>query len=184
MDNETKRKLILMGLTCLKKEGEDLPTVFEEMEKEIPTEDEIEKINKGVKTGEIEDDLLKKFWPIAYNGVSKHGLIKYFFYNHNLFLDSLPKDKINPKLIKWCIAYPAKIVGRIASKYVIEIIDGEKTTTDLVSYPGLDVSKDEFNIGTYVAYHRDRIHMVLEGKQHEEAVKFYKEFQNHLKPKD
>ncbi len=181
MDDQTKKKLIMMGLSCLKREGEDLPLLIEGMEKELPNENEVEKIKNGFETGNIEDELVKKFWPLAYEGVSRHGITKYYFYYHNLLLESL---KIDQNLTKWCIAYPAKITKKVDSKYILETIDGGEIETDIASYPGIDSFKDNLEIGTYVALHRDKIHMILQGKDHEEAVRFYKEFRSRLKPKD
>lgn len=159
-----------MAISCLRKEGEERP-IFSP---NVPTREEIEKIKKSLETGDVDENLLKKFFPMAYEGVNKYGFFDYFFLVHNKkigMLERYTKDK----LVEWCTAYPAKIVDRKDSKWVVERPDGNRIIADSEAYPGITIEK-ELKIGDLVILHRDKIHMVLDKDEFETTLEFFNKF--------
>jgi hypothetical protein len=173
LSKEERKKHLMMSLTCLRQRGEKRP-IFS---KNIPTKKELKLIRKGLKNGDIDEKLLKKFFPMAYEGVKKYGFFKYFFLIHNKSIRMLERYTHNKKLVDWCTAYPAKIVGKSGSKWVVERIDGKKIITNSEVYPGIRaIDETKLNIDSNVILHRDKIHMILNKKEYEKAKKFYLEF--------
>ncbi|MFQ6020397.1 MAG: hypothetical protein ACE5J4_00010 [Candidatus Aenigmatarchaeota archaeon] len=168
LTNKEKKQFLMIALSCLRKKGEARP-IFSP---DVPTKDELDSIREGLKNGNIGEDLLKKFFPIAYKGVLKHGIMKYFFLIHNKMIMNLDRyTKTN--LVEWCRAYPSKIIGKKNSKWVVERIDGKKIISDTNIYPGLKLNDKDLRIGSLVILHRGKIHMVLNEKQYKEAVEFF-----------
>ncbi|NIO44013.1 MAG: hypothetical protein GTN36_00450 [Candidatus Aenigmarchaeota archaeon] len=171
MDKENKIRLLKMAISCLRREGETRP-IFSPA---VPTKKEIDIIKNYLKEGEVEEDLLKKFFPMAYQGVSKYGFFEYFFYFHNKTIRMLERYTKDKGLVDWCTAYPAKIVDKFDSKCVAETIDGRVIKTDSEAYPGI-IIENELKTGNWVILHRDKINMFLNEKQFETALRFYNKF--------
>ncbi len=164
-----KIRLLKIGLSCLRRK-EDKRPIFSPTS---PTKKEIENIKNSLEKGNVEEDLLKKFFPMAYDGVNKYGFFKYFFYVHNKLIRSL--ERYQNKLYEWCTAYPAVIVSKINSKYVVETIDKKRLVTDSKVYPGI-IAEKNLKIGDFVVLHRNKIHMKLNEKEFKIAIKFYNKF--------
>lgn len=172
MLKEEKKKLLKMAISCLRKEGETRP-IFSP---NVPTKEEINIIKKSLETGDVNENLLKKFFPMAYEGVSKYGFFEYFFFIHNNKIRKLERY-IQDKLFNWCTAYPSKIVDKIDSKWVVETIDDRRVKTDSEAYPRIrTIDETKLKIGSNVILHRDKIHMILNKKEFETALKFYNKF--------
>jgi len=171
MNKEDKIRLLKMAISCLRREGETRP-IFSP---NVPTNKEIDIIKNSLKTGDVNEDLLKKFFPMAYEGVSKYRFFEYFFYVHNKIIRMLERYTKDKGLVDWCTAYPAKIVDKINSKCIVETVDGRVIKTDSESYPGVIVEK-ELKTGNWVILHRDKIHIILNEKQFKTALKYYNKF--------
>ena len=171
MDEEEKLRFLKMALSCLRQEGEERP-IFSV---NVPTKEELALIRRFLETGNVEETLLKKFFPMAYDGVTKNGFFKYFFLVHNKLIKNLERYKEN-KLVDWCTAYPAKIIGKKDSKWVVETVDNRISITDSMIYPGITI-ENKLKIGDLVVLHRGKIHMILNKTEFETASKFYKKFQ-------
>ena len=159
-----------MAVSCLRKEGDERP-IFS---LRVPTKEEIEIIKNSLESEDVDENLLKKFFPMAYEGVSKYGFFEYFFIIHNKTIGMLERYTKNG-LVEWCLAYPSKIVDKKESKWVVERPDGKRITADSEAYPGIIVEKN-LKIGDLVILHRDKIHIVLDKKEFEKAMEFYNEF--------
>jgi hypothetical protein len=170
MLREDRVKFLKMAVSCLRKDGDERP-IFSP---KVPTAEEIETIKKSLESGDVNEELLKKFFPMAYEGVSEHGFFKYFFLVHNKTIGMLDRYTKNG-LVEWCIAYPAKIVDRKDSKWLVERPDGKRILADSEAYPEIIVERN-LKIGDLVVLHRDKIHIVLDKKEFEKALKFYNEF--------
>jgi len=176
MLKEDRIKFLKMAISCLRKEGETRP-IFSP---NIPTKDEINIIKKSLETGDINEDLLKKFFPMAYEGVSEYGFFEYFFYVHNKTIRMLEKYTKDKGLVDWCTAYPAKIVDKVGSKCIVETVDGRMIKTDSEAYPGITIEK-ELKTGNWIILHRNKIHMVLNEKEFETTLKYYNKFKRNQK---
>jgi hypothetical protein len=170
MNEEDKIRLLKMAISCLRKPGETKP-VFSN---DIPTKEEIDIIKKSLENEKVDEILLKKFFPMAYEGVNKHGFFEYFFFVHNDLIRKLERYT-KDKLFDWCTAYPAKIVDKVDSKYVVETVDGRIIKTDSEAYPGIIVEK-QLKIGDLIILHRDKIHIVLNKENFEIVSKLHKKF--------
>jgi hypothetical protein len=129
-----------------------------------------------LETGDVDESMLRKFFPMAYEGVNEYGFFEYFFLIHNKtigMLDRYTKDR----LVEWCTAYPGKIVDKNDSKWVVERPDGKRIVADSEAYPGIIVEK-RLKIGDFVILHRDKIHMILKKEEYENALKFYSKFRS------
>jgi len=176
MNKKDKIKLLEMAISCLREEGETRP-IFSV---DVPTKEEIDIIKNSLETEDVNESLLKKFFPMAYEGVNKYGFFKYFFYVHNKTIRMLERYIKDKGLVEWCTAYPARVVDKINSKWIVETIDGRIVKTDSEAYPEIKVEKD-FKIGDLVVLHRDKVHMVLNKKEFEIALDFYNKY---LREKD
>jgi hypothetical protein len=170
MLEKDRLRLLKMAISCLRKEGEKRP-IFSP---NVPSREEIEKIKKSLETGYVDENLLKKFFPMAYQGVNKHGFFEYFFLVHNKTIGMLERYTKH-RLVEWCTAYPAKIVDKKNSKWVAERPDGKRIITDSEAYPGITIEKN-LKIGDLVILHRDKIHMVLDKDEFETALEFFNKF--------
>ncbi len=171
MDKEDKIRLLKMAISCLRKEGENR-LIFSS---NVPTNKEIDIIKKFLKKKEVHENLLKRFFPMAYEGVSKYGFFEYFFYVHNKTIRMLERYKTDKGLIDWCTVYPAKIVDKVDSKCVVETVDGRVIKTDSEAYPGIIIEK-KLKTGDLIVLHRDKIHIILNKKEFERALKYYNKF--------
>jgi len=168
-----KKKHLMIAISCLRQKGEKRP-IFSP---NVPTKKELELIKKGLKNGDIDEKLLKKLFPMSYDGVSKYEIFEYFFYFHNKLINKLERYTHDKILVEWCLAYPAKIVDKTNSKWVVRRIDGKKVITNSEAYPGIRVlNENRLKIGDLVILHRDKIHMVLNEKEFEIALKYYNKF--------
>ena len=170
MLKEEKIRLLKMAISCLRKEREERP-IFSP---DIPTKEEIEIIKNSLETEDVDENLLKKFFPMAYEGVSEYGFFEYFFFVHNNKIRNLERYTQN-ELFDWCTAYPARIVDKINSKFIVETVDGRIVKTDSEAYPEIIVEK-ELKIGYLVILHRNKIHMILNEKEFGTALEFYNKF--------
>lgn len=170
MNKEDKIRLLKMAISCLRREGETRP-IFSV---DVPTKEEINIIKNSLKTGEIDESLLKRFFPMAYEGVSKYGFFEYFFYIHNKTVGMLERYTQN-KLVEWCTAFPAKIVDKTNSKCIVETVDGRVIKTNSEAYPEIIIEK-ELKTGDLIVLHRDKLHMVLNEKEFKIASEFYNKF--------
>ena len=170
MLKDDRIKFLKMAVSCLRKEGDERP-IFS---LRVPTKEEIEIIKNSLESEDVDENLLKKFFPMAYEGVSKYGFFEYFFIIHNKTIGMLERYTKNG-LVEWCLAYPSKIVDKKESKWVVERPDGKRITADSEAYPGIIVEKN-LKIGDLVILHRDKIHIVLDKKEFEKAMEFYNEF--------
>ncbi|NIM47437.1 MAG: hypothetical protein GTN40_04765 [Candidatus Aenigmarchaeota archaeon] len=166
-----KKKHLMIAISCLRQEGEKRP-IFSP---DVPTKKELELIKKGLKNGNIDEELLKKLFPMSYNGVTKYGFFEYFFYVHNKLINKLERYTHDKRLVEWCLAYPAKIVSKTNSKWVVKRIDDKKITTDSEAYPGI-IIENELKIGDLIILHRNKIHMILSEKEFETALKYYNKY--------
>jgi hydrogenase maturation factor len=170
MIKEDRIKFLKMAVSCLRQEGDERP-IFSP---KVPTKEEIDTIKKSVEAGDIDENLLKKFFPMAYEGVSKYGFFEYFFLVHNKTIGMLERYTKNG-LVEWCLAYPSRIVDKKDSKWVVERSDGKRVLSDSEAYPGITVERN-LKIGDLVVLHRGKIHMILDREEFEKALKFYNEF--------
>jgi len=170
MNKDDRIKLLKMAVSCLRKDGETRP-IFSV---NVPTKEEVEIIKRSLETGEVDENLLKRFFPMAHKGVKKHGFFKYFLYVHNSLIRKLERYSKN-ELFEWCTAYPAQIVDKVDSKYVVETIDGKVIKTDSEAYPEILIER-KLKIGDFVILHRDKIHMVLNKEEFKIASDFYNKF--------
>lgn len=159
-----------MALTCLRKLGETRP-IFSP---DIPTHEELEKIKCGLKDGDIEETLLKKFFPMAYEGVLKNDVLEYHLKVHNKILMDLDRYT-KTGLVEWCKAYPGTIIERKDKGWLVERVDGKRLIMDSEVYPGIKAVEDEMlEKGSRVVIHRDKIHLVLNEEEYKEAVELFK----------
>ncbi|MFH0929407.1 MAG: hypothetical protein V1818_03570 [Candidatus Aenigmatarchaeota archaeon] len=170
MDSDEKIKFLKMAISCLRRAGDDRP-IFSP---DVPSENTIIKIKESIKTGEVDESFLERFFPMAYEGVKEYGFFEYFFLVHNRTICMLEKYTKN-KLVEWCTAYPSRIVKRKDSKWVVERIDSKEIITDSECYPGI-ITESVLKIGDLVILHRDKIHMVLSQKEFETASEYYNRF--------
>jgi hypothetical protein len=170
MLKEDRINFLKMAISCLRKEGDERP-IFSP---EVPTKKEIEIIKNSLESGNIDENLLKKFFPMAYEGVSKYGFFEYFFLVHNKTIGMLERY-IKNGLVEWCLAYPAKIVDRKDFEWIVERPDGKRIKANSEAYPGI-IIENNLRIGDLVILHRDKIHMVLDKNEFETALKFYNKF--------
>ena len=175
MLKEDRIRLLKMAISCLRKEGEKRP-IFSS---DVPTKEEIDIIKNSLETGDVNEDLLKRFFSMAYKGVSNYGFFEYFFFVHNKTIRMLERYT-NKGLVDWCTAYPARIVDKTNSTCIVERIDGKRIITDSEAYPEIIIEK-KLKIGDLVILHRDKIHMILNEKEFETALKFYNKFRKELK---
>jgi len=170
MLKEDRIRLLKMAISCLRKEGEIRP-IFSP---DVPTKEELDIIKNSLEIEDVNEDLLKKLFPMAYEGVSKYGFFEYFFFIHNNKIRNL-KKYTQDKLVDWCTAYPAKIVDKTDSKWIVETVDSRIVKTDSEAYPGIRV-ENELKIGDLIILHRDKIHMVLNEKEFKKALNYYNKF--------
>ena len=78
MLNRDKKQLLALAFPCLRRPGEKRPFFSDD----IPTRQEFEALRKGLETGSVDDELLKKFFPRAYGGVRSLCIIP-FYHEHN-----------------------------------------------------------------------------------------------------
>lgn len=158
-----------MALTCLKKPGETRP-IFS---LDIPTYEELKKIRQGLKSGDIDEILLKKFFPMAYEGILKNGVLKYYLKVHNKMLMNLDRYT-KTGLVDWCKAYPGTIIERKDKGWLVERIDSKRLIMDSEVYPGIKAVDDgKLEIGSHVIIHRNKIHLVLDEEEYKEAVELF-----------
>jgi len=173
LSKSKKKKHLMIALSCLRQEGEKRP-IFSPV---VPTKKELRLIKEGLKNGDIDEKLLKKMFPMSYEGVTRYEIFKYFFYIHNKLINKLERYTNDKKLVEWCLAYPARIIGKNDSKWVVERVDGKKIITDSEAYPGIRVlNEKELKIGDLVILHRDKINMILNKKEFKTALEFYNKF--------
>ncbi len=173
MNKEDKIRFLKMAISCLRREGETR-SIFSPS---VPTNEEIDVIKNSLKTGDFNENLLEKFFPMAYEGVSKYGFFEYFFYVHNKNIRMLERYTHDKTLVEWCTAYPAKIVDKFDSKFIVETVDGRVIKTDSEAYPEI-IIENELKTGNWVILHRDKIHMILNEKEFETALNYYNKFKD------
>jgi hypothetical protein len=84
MNREEKKRFLMMAVPCLRRREPPFPILREiENKKPIPSSYELNSMKEGLKTGDIEENILEKFFPSAYRGVNDHGFYKYFYQIHN-----------------------------------------------------------------------------------------------------
>lgn len=172
---EEKKYLILMGLSCLNKKDEKDPKLkMVNSNKPIPTEDEVNKFRKGLETGNIEDDLLKKFIKTAYTGFENFGFFEYGFSRHNDKLSNMPNVGKLPEMSNWCKLIPGKVIGKTKKGYMVKDADGKIEELNVFSYGDIKTVKKDLSVGSLVAKHRGYIQMCLDKDQFNKAIKFYK----------
>lgn len=170
----------MIALSCLRQKGEKRP-IFSP---DVPTKKELELIKKGLKYGNIDENLLKKLFPMSYEGITKYGIFEYFFFVHNKLINKLERYTHDKRLVEWCLAYPAKVVGKNGSKWIVKRIDGKRIITDSEAYPGIRaIDETKLKIGSNVILHRDKIHMILNEKEFDIALNFYNKFLKEMKTK-
>ncbi len=172
MLKEDRIRLLKMAISCLRREGEERP-IFSP---NVPTKEEIDVIKKSLETGIVEEGMLKKFFPMAYKGVSEHGFFEYFFLIHNKTIGMLERYT-KDKLVEWCTAYPGIIVDKDNSGWVVERPDGKRIITDSEAYPGITIEKG-LKIGDFVILHRNKVHMVLSEEEYKTVLEIYNKFRN------
>lgn len=170
MKKEEKLKFLKIATSCLRKQGDDRP-IFSPS---VPTKKDIETINSSIKTKEVDEEILKKFFPMAYEGVTEHSIFEYFFSIHNSLIRKL-KRYTKDKLFDWCTAYPGKIIGKENSKWLVETIDKRKIVTDSICYPEI-LCETNLKEGDKIILHREKISLVLNDEEFEKAVRYYNEF--------
>jgi hydrogenase maturation factor len=175
---DEKKQFLEMALSCLRNEKETDPNLkIVNGGKKLPTEDELCSIREGLRSGDVDETILKKFFPTAYEGIVKYGLYRFYFLEHNKSLSHIPAQA-NSGLPSWCRAYPGKVVEKDGTDFFVEIADGKKIKTGAFRYNDIQVvDESKIETGSYVALHRGKIHMVLNKDEFEKASKFYKEFQ-------
>ena len=160
LSKETKKRFLQMALTCLRPPDEKRP-IFSP---DTPNDKELAKIKKGLKTGDIDEKLLARFFPMAYEGITKNGFMEYYFTDHNQAIRNLPRYT-RPGLVEWCTAHPARIVKSVGSRYEIELINGRRMITDSELYPGI-IAYRRLKEGDPVIVHRDKINMKISEKEY------------------
>ena len=176
---DEKKKFLRMAISCLNNENETDHTLKKmNSGKPVPTKEEDKSIKEGLQTGKISDELLKKFFKMAYDGSVKNGVYSHFFDGHNRYLWQLVKaGKIDKETADWCTARPGRIKGINGSNILVETDDGETISTSAFVYNGISlVDKSKVVEGAYVANHRGKIHMILSDVDYKTASKFYKKF--------
>lgn len=157
-----------MALTCLRPPGEERP-IFSP---DTPTDKELAEIKKGLKTGDVDESLLARFFPMAYEGIAKTGFMEYYFTGHNRAIRGLPRYT-KSGLVEWCTAHPARIVRSTRGGYEVELVNGRKIVTDSELYPGI-IAYDRLKEGDFVIVHRDKINMKISGKEYGRICELYK----------
>ena len=168
LSNEIKKRFLQMALTCLRAPGETRP-VFSPTK---PTDKELAEIKEGLKTGDIDESLLAKFFPMAYEGITKNGFMKYYFTCHNQLIRGLPRYT-RPGLVEWCTAHPARIIESMDDKYGVELFGGRKIITDSELYPGI-IAYRRLKEGDFVIVHRDKINTKISEKEYGRICSLYK----------
>jgi hypothetical protein len=163
-----KKKFLAVALTCLRQPGEDRP-IFS---KDIPSDQELQDIKKGLLDGDIDEALLEKFFPMAYAGAVRDGVLRYYFVTHNREIRKLARYS-DSGLIPWCTAYPGEIIGEEAGKTMVRLVDGRELLTDAECYPGITATRAEK--GDRVLVHRGKIHLVLTGDEYAAALRLFEE---------
>ena len=175
LSKEIKKRFLQMALTCLRTPGEMRP-VFSPT---VPTDKELAEIKEGLKTGNIDENLLAKFFPMAYKGITQNGFMEYYFTDHNRLIRGLPRYT-EFGLVEWCTAHPARIIKSMGDKYGVELIGGRKMITDSELYPGVRVNQ-HLNEGDFIIVHRDKINMKIDKKEYGRICDLYKKAHT-LKP--
>jgi len=167
LNKEETKDFIRLASPCLRRENPPSPVLKEiEIKKPKPTEGELNLINKGLETGEVNDSLLRKFFPQAYEGVKKYGLYEYLLGVHNKTRMRLPEDIAN-----WCLIHVGNIAEKTDSKYTVETIKGKKIKSTSIyhpDYPNLrTVNEENVKIGSHVLLHRNQIVKILDKNEYE-----------------
>jgi len=168
LSKEIKKRFLQMALTCLRTPGEKRP-VFSPT---VPTDKELAEIKEGLKTGNIDEELLARFFPMAYEGITKNGFMEYYFTDHNRLIRGLPRYT-EFGLVEWCTAYPARVIKSIGDKYEVELIGGKKIITDSELYPGV-IAYHRLNEGDFIIVHRNKINMKIDKKEYGRICDLYK----------
>lgn len=101
---------------------------------------------------------------MAHEGVSKHGIMKYYLTVHNKLIQRLPRYT-KPKLVDWCTVYKAIITGKKKQKWTVEITGGKKFVVDNEPYPGIiTCDPKKLKKGTKVLIHRMHICSIVDKK--------------------
>ena len=168
LSNTDKKKFLAVALTCLRQPGEDRP-IFSE---DVPSAQELEAIKKGLQDGDVDDALLKKFFPMAYSGVVKEGVLRYYLVSHNREIRMLSRYS-DSGLIAWCTAYPGEVITVEGNKLRVRLANGEELLTDAECYPGITAAHAEK--GDRILIHRGKIHLVLTGEEYATALELFEE---------
>lgn len=156
----SKKQFLSVAVGCLRRKGEKR----EIFSPTVPTKKELAQIKKGLKTGVISKKLLKKFFPMAYAGVSKHGFTKYYFKVHNKKIRSLERY-VKPKLVEWCTVQKATVLNKKGKKYVVRTSRGKKLAVGNEPYPGIhSCNPKELKKGAKVLIHRANLCLILHNK--------------------
>lgn len=143
-----------------------------------PNPESLKKLKQALKTGIIDEKILKKYFPKAYVGISSKvsGLTKMrlsdpvrsYFLEHN---EELSHQKRYPlkEAREWCKISPAVIAGK-KGKYYMVSIQGKEVKVSAEAYPGVKiVNEKKLKEGTLVLIHRGAICEIVSP---EKAVKF------------
>lgn len=171
-----KKRFLMMAISCLRNESENDP-ILKSMNagKPVPTKEEVASIKEGLVSGNVPDDILKKFFRMAYEGVSNQGLLGHFFSGHNRYLQEMQSNEKMKEKAEWCKAYPCKVIEKKGSDFVIEKPDGKRLKTSVFSYEGIElVDQSKVVSGSYVALHRGKIHMMLDKDEFEKASEYFR----------
>jgi len=162
LSKQQRRQILMMG--CLRDDTE------------FTKEEQLTYIKKGLKA-DIDEKILEKLFLSAVPGVRKYGILEYFLYYHNLMIMGLEKNIKNKERLEWCTVYPAQVVGKSDSKYIVKRIDDKTLETDSEAYPDIKVlNKNKIVANSYVILHRDKIRLILNEKEFETALRFYNKF--------
>ena len=75
MEKEDRIRLLKIAISCLRCEGEERQ-IFSPT---CPTEEDINIIKKSLQNQDVSKEILKKYFPMAYQGVKDHGFFKYLY---------------------------------------------------------------------------------------------------------
>lgn len=180
LSNQDKKYLSRFAAPCLRRENPPFSILKEiEGKKPKPTHEDLDLLRRGMETGNISDDFLKRFFPPAYKGVSENGVFRYYLVVHNNHIMNLPNRYIPEPIIKWCTFYLGEIVKKNGSGYVVETLNSEKIKPSLThsEYPSLKiVDENDIRIGSPVAVHRYTLVKVLDKNEFGLMKPYFYEF--------
>ncbi|GEM_PF-4366986 len=126
----------------------------------------LEKIKRGLKTGEVEEKILEMF-PDAYPGVMKKigeqdPVLSYFLTDHNK-VRMKAYQKFKEEQYKKCLVVPGKVVGEKEGQLIIEGPDGTYTAK----------KRKSLQKGRFVLIHDGEVVDLLDKKEYEKAKSLF-----------